>query len=252
MRWLLRLLPLAVNAITACVDPIELPSVEVQVLDGGQGADVHSVWGCPDTSAWSIVTWPEVDEVQSTAVNVVEAGSGACRMELRPVAPLGARWYAIRSRAGEPAQRFGGIPLSDGSTVDRFEGVPEAFVRGFTIGSRSDGPYIRTVFSVPIQPAPGLEWRDLMTARQRDTVCVPPNPDGTLGLVMVNCEGVDWTQPVTVHVEGAVALYGGAVVPAIDLPLTFGAWTDTAEITIALLPVPPRVPAALCAGLDCE
>lgn len=190
----------------------------------------------------NVEPWPET----------VEAPLGSVA-EITPDASLEPRWYAVRwmPHAELPEARVvGGIPLSDGSIVWRLFGVAVPTVE--RIIAVPSG--VRIEFSTNVRPVRGRSPSSVARATQSEIVCEPVFGGEAIieSSIMLGCTPMnpDWMQEVQVRVEGLESS-GGIPVPDLSLALVFGPGDEQVYEPPTVL-APPPVPAAMCAGVDCE
>jgi hypothetical protein len=176
-------------------------------------------------------------------------------MAVVPDAPLDARWYALR-HIGLPAEgtTLVGVSIADGGVVGRFFGVPVPEL--YEIVAQEDGR-VTLSFTHNVVPDAEQAASDVARVAQGSIVCetVFLGEPGLLGhRITLECDPVlDWSVAVEIDVVGLMSEQG-LPLPPVHLTHTFGE-VDTDGYAV-LNPesslVPPPVPAALCAGVDCE
>lgn len=229
--------PYLFNMNDADVDPLRLPLDQV-----------------------SLVTWPELEPVQTTpterVIDPLDERAGPQHLsthiiEFVPTEPLADRWYAIRwyAESVPPLVLLDGIPLGDGSVVWRVPGrfFPEAEVvdAQYYAGDPHD---VVVVFTADVRPTSCASPDGWVVIEQGDLRCDATCPAGGTGYGRgwsAPCPALDRAEPFRARLpEGAAVGRGGEAVPAFDLEV------------LVRVEVPRRrpapVPAALCAGVACE
>lgn len=231
-------------------DGVALPGAitvvgEQSWIDGAQ----LSLWTWPELQpvphTVSVEPWPAEEEEESDPRNSVAY--------LIPSGSLGERWYAIRwQSAAESTSSIrivGGVPLSDGSIVWRFfaGSIPEV-VR--IIGVSNE---VHVELSENVRPESGRTPYDVATVEQPGARCEASfggEPIIESSIVVVCTPPLDWQAPVRVRVNGLESAEGVPVDP-LDVVLQFEA-DEEPVFEPATSVVPPPVPTAYCAGVQCE
>ncbi len=210
-----------------------------------------------DGALLSLRTWPEMEEV-AAVVSVEEDGSNESVATLAPAAPRGARWYVIRCADDVPSSLNldSSIPLSDGSHVWRFFGVPfpPEVVRIFEPSVESPSIDVQIEFSTDVEPADGLTPDDVATVTQDGVECHPWIAGDSIGSTLyLQCSpALDWKASFRLQLQGLQSFSHGDPVAPLDLTLG-GTSSPSHELVLPRArPAPPGVPADLCAGVDCE
>lgn len=225
-------------------------------------AQLSQTRDCPIPSEWDLVLWPEMTPVPVRRGASVPISGWYCYMPLEPErSPLAERWYAARF-VGVLGDREApdALLLRDGTRVFRFYGVTHAAVTELAANPLAGHVFLQASIEQAIDPAPGYTWGTMMSATQGSLSCTYPGMDVTIGStrigfaesIVLDCTGIDWEQPIHVHIEGAQTRLGDhEPVPVVDLVHTFGAITDSAAFLYLEPPPPldpPPAPAHLCAG----
>lgn len=203
---------------------------------------------CPARDEWELLTWPELDPIATTSMPPADNGSGLCFLTLTPTAPLGDRWYGLHWLGTDlsPYLQHGAHELRDGSWVFPIHGVTHASVYRIDAIDIEGARFVQAELTEEFFLASGTTWESLFTVSQPGASCSYPGTEVTVGhttigfsgIAVDQCTGLDWSQPLHIHLEGAITQAPpNEPVPALDLDWTFG--PDFAEWQ----PTPPEPPA---------